>query len=208
MQGFTHLPHRMYIIVLSINSICSELSFGVWEPQDKFVITPGCWYFFVDGDFTGIYLLFGKAIPNILGIPRHSWHFKSSWEQKSVEYPHTLKDRRNVLYHFQFYNYLSERKCNQLNRILSLNCNSRDLGCTTPQITVDYESIPMWWWHVSILLSKTPTLCWMWSGRTLIQVSYFFDSSVCPLKVTLGYLKKAKEIRMDIVVCVMYRHAF
>ena len=50
-------------------------------------------------------------------------------------------------------------------------CNSQDLGCTTPQITVDYESLPMWWRHVSILLSKTPTLCWMWSGGALIQVS-------------------------------------
>ena len=36
-----------------------------------------------------------------------------------------------------------------------------DLGCTTPQITVDYESIPMWW----------PTLCSMWLGGALIQVS-------------------------------------
>ena len=46
-----------------------------------------------------------------------------------------------------------------------------DLGCTIPQITVDYESIPMWWQHVGILLSKTPTVCWMWSGGALIQVS-------------------------------------
>ena len=64
---------------------------------------------------------------------------------------------------------------NQLNRILNLNCNSRDLGCTTPQITVDYESVPMWWQHVGILLSKTPTLCWMWSGGALIQVSTLFN---------------------------------
>ena len=37
-----------------------------------------------------------------------------------------------------------------------VNCNSLDLGCTTPQITVDYEGIPMWWRHVGILLSKMP----------------------------------------------------
>ena len=63
----------------------------------------------------------------------------------------------------KFYNFLSERKCNQL--------NFWDLGCTTPQITVDYDSIPMWWRHVGILLSKTPTLYWMWSSGALIQVS-------------------------------------
>ena len=40
------------------------------------------------------------------------------------------------------------------------------LGCTTPQITVDNKGIP-----ICILLFKTPTLCWILLGGTLIQVS-------------------------------------
>ena len=44
-------------------------------------------------------------------------------------------------------------------------------GGITPQGTVDYKGIPMWWRHVSILLFKISTLCWMWSSGALIQVS-------------------------------------
>ena len=49
----------------------------------------------------------------------------------------------------------------------------------------------MWWRHVSILLSKTPTLCLMWSGGALIQVSALW----CYFEVSLEW---------DVDVCVMY----
>ena len=65
-------------IVLSMNFIWSELSFGVWEPRGKSVVTPCCYNF-------------------LRILQRYSWHFKSSWGKNISEVsriPAYTSDRR------------------------------------------------------------------------------------------------------------------
>ena len=60
------------------------------------------------------------------------------------------------------------------------------------------------WWHVGILLSKMPTLCWVWSGGG-------FHSSVCPSQfiqgAEIGFLFKPCHLKT--VNCMQkYIHSF
>ena len=119
-------------IALSMNFIWSKLSFGVWEPRGKSVVTPCCYNF-------------------LRILQRYSWHFKSSWGKntvvKSVEYLHTLVIV-DALEHARAYSHMrmSVTKC-------ACNALARNSRYTHAQLLTCVWSACEWWFISRNLLS-------------------------------------------------------